>query len=425
MVVVVENLLELPIEILIQIFQLCSKVDLINIACSNKECYYLVIHFLCRYFEIRWSDIVSTSTVSNKLRNLRYSTCLVFYNGDNPFYSGPPWDDINRNYLRILKFCTPEKLKTLYIIKSKITDSTLQTTLKLFRNIQNLRLEDCSDVTTLSLTYLGNLSSLRRLHVNSCDITDYDISKLTQLPQLGDLSIVLCPKITETSLKHVSRIITLQRFQYCEYGLQPPNGFTNLANLTKLKTLDIGGCLIRKDELLYVIRSLTSLNILNIGGTEITNADLSHILNIVSLTRLGLAGCGITDEKIDILHHLKSLKVLDLSWHEDITDVGMSYISKITSLRSLSLRFCNKITDDGISYLRLLPFLEVLDVSVCELLTDLTLITFRSFPSLKVVHVNECTEITNHGISYLKSIRNVKFEERDFHLEDRENLSSM
>ena len=97
------------------------------------------------------------------------------------------------------------------------------------------------------------------------------------------------------------------------------------------------------------------------------------------------------------------------------------------ALTGLSLCFCNNITDDGVKLLKALKFLRRLDVSVCESLTDASLLSISSFPSLKVIHLNECISITNDGIEFVKtnSPRKIRFEERDFDLEEREDLSSM
>lgn len=421
-----ENLLELPPEILVQIFKLCSKDDLIKVACSNKECYCLVIHFLCHYFEIHWSDIVVSAPITHQLRNLKYASCLVLFNGYNPFYEVPPWIEVSRNYLRILKFCNPQELKTLCIIKSKIIDSALETTLRTFDCLQYLRIEECNEVSSDGLNHLLDLISLKRLHINACSITDVDIERLHKLPLLEDLSLVLCPKITEMSLKHISKITTLTRLQYCEYGVLPSNGFKELSNLKKLKTLDISGCVIDDINLKYLMENFARLDVLNVGGIELTPNELVAVSNISNLTRLGLSGCYINDAQIPLLQkNLKHLKVLDLSWNTDISDKGVSNISKMKQLTSLSLRFSSLITDDGVAMLRTLPYLRVLDLSVCELLTDACLIYIALFPLLKVLSIIEITNITPLGIQNLARKTNIIFEEKDFNLEDRENLSSL
>lgn len=419
-------LLDLPPEMLVRIFMHCPRGDLVRISQCNKLCYNLVVNFLCQYFQINWWSITARHVIQPRLPNLRYAQCLVFQTSDNPFDEGPAWAEVDTNYAHVLRFCDKQKLKTLHLGKNKMTDAVFEWTLERFGGtLESLKLDKCSELTTKSLSTLGDLCCVQTLHISACGITDADVLSLTRLQCLHDLSIVLCPKITNKSLEYISGMFTLRRLHYAEYGILNPHGFECLAHLCDLEVLDIGGCLIGKDDFIRVMSNLKKLSVLNVGSIIINEEELTCISHLRALTRLGLSGCNIMDEELVCLHALKSLNTLDLSWHNDISDAGLVLISRMDSLHALSLKFCNKVTDDGIRLLEGLSQLRVLDISVCELLTDLCLVYIGTFPSIRVLYCTECAGITEVGEHRLRALRNeICFEDGDFELEDAVNLAA-
>ena len=87
-----------------------------------------------------------------------------------------------------------------------------------------------------------------------------------------------------------------------------------------------------------------------LGGTDITNADLSHVKGLPYLEYLALGNTQITDTGLRHLKRLSKLQILVLD-NTQITDAGLLHLQGIKNLRRLHLHG-TQVTDEGVKKLQ-------------------------------------------------------------------------
>src|SRR4029077_18963861 len=112
-----------------------------------------------------------------------------------------------------------------------------------------------------------------------------------------------------------------------------------------------------------VIRDPTGAIVeVSLARTWATDNDIERIAQIKSLKRLDLSFTNVTDRGIEHLQQLQQLEELTLDTAEFITDAAMSYLRANRRLRKLVLRGTD-ITDVGLPYIASLTALKSLDLS--------------------------------------------------------------
>ncbi|KAJ8382020.1 hypothetical protein SKAU_G00027980 [Synaphobranchus kaupii] len=195
----------------------------------------------------------------------------------------------------------------------QITDSSLGRIAQYLKNLEVLELGGCSNITNTGLLLIAwGLHRLKSLNLRSCrHVSDVGIGHLAGMTRsaaegclnLEYLTLQDCQKLTDLSLKHISK------------------------GLTKLKVLNLSFC----------------------GG--ISDAGMIHLSHMTSLWSLNLRSCdNISDTGIMHLA-MGSLRLsgLDVSFCDKIGDQSLAYIAQgLYQLKSLSLCSCH-ISDDGIN----------------------------------------------------------------------------
>src|SRR5258708_206317 len=100
----------------------------------------------------------------------------------------------------------------------------------------------------------------------------------------------------------------------------------------------------------------------SLARTWATDNDIERVAEIKSLKRLDLSFTYVTDRGIERLQQLQQLEELTLDTAEFITDAAMSYLRANRRLRKLVLRGTD-ITDVGLPYIASLTALKSLDLS--------------------------------------------------------------
>jgi len=100
----------------------------------------------------------------------------------------------------------------------------------------------------------------------------------------------------------------------------------------------------------------------SLARTWATDNDIERVAEIKSLKRLDLSFTYVTDRGIERLQLLQQLEELTLDTAEFITDAAMSYLRANARLRKLVLRGTD-ITDVGLPYIATLTALRSLDLS--------------------------------------------------------------
>jgi internalin A len=134
-------------------------------------------------------------------------------------------------------------------------------------------------------------------------------------------------------------------------------GLSNLAGLTSLSHLSLSGTQATDAGLVH-LEGLTKLSHLDLRGPRITSTGLAHLKGLTSLAALTLSGTQVNDAGLMHLAGLTSLSELDLS-HTQGTDAGLVHLAGLTSLSELDLSH-TQVTDAGLVQLKRLTNLSEL-----------------------------------------------------------------
>ncbi len=240
--------------------------------------------------------------------------------------------------------------------------------------------------------FIGGIS--RSLAANP-DFKSADLAGLVEEMREKDvpgLSLAGCSSIRDDDLRLLARVPKL-RHLVLGGGWEPPlitaEGLTHLQALEELETLDLAG--------------------------------LSSFVFAPSplLARLGIEGVrdggkrdGVTDEQLQPLNLLGSLREVDLSLCPRITAKALAHLKGLKNLHTLRLRgtnlgddaiaeiarfagkitdlslACTPITDESLPVLAALRHLTRLDITGCVHLTDAGLMSLAASESLRQVVVN-------------------------------------
>lgn len=132
-----------------------------------------------------------------------------------------------------------------------------------------------------------------------------------------------------------------------------------------------------------------------------------------SLTQLRARS--LSDADIMLLQQFSQLNYLDFSggWKvEDakLIDAGLKKLSELNlpKLEELMLGYCNKITDDGMQFVATIKTLKYLSLAPCPRITDVGLSNLISSTSLETLDLRGCTCITDRGLGYLNKMQHLK-----------------
>ena len=215
--------------------------------------------------------------------------------------------------------------------------------------LTELSLTTRSPITSLS--FVSGLTDLRRLSVNSYDVTLSDFSDLAGLTRLE--SLTLYPRGV-TSLTGLECLTDLRELNLSGDGSYPdldplaglhsletislphnetvPYDTSGLAGLTKVKDLSLSGTVANLDGL----ATMTGLESLSISSVypDYPALDLSPLASLTGLKRLYL-NCNVIGDDITPLGKMTGLETLDINIGQGLRD--LSPLAALPHLASLSV----------------------------------------------------------------------------------------
>jgi serine/threonine protein kinase len=160
------------------------------------------------------------------------------------------------------------------------------------------------------------------------------------------------------------------------------------------------------DQVLEHISHIKSLRYINLSNTEITDVGLQHIVDLPILDELDLGNTNLTSSGIAALTRVKSLRELNLS-NLPINEKAVKYLQQATNLVGLTI--CNStITDSDIRALSGLKNLRMLRIDSNQRLTGECLKYVAVLPSLIELHICGC-KIKPEATRYLKTMPKLTF----------------
>jgi len=276
-----------------------------------------------------------------------------------------------------------QSLKVLNISPSRMTDAGLTSIAKL-RSLEVMHLEGNDKMSNDSLKALTQLPALRHLRLIG-PFTDSAMTHLAAMPALRVLWLDTT-NVTDAGLQRLSQSKSIERL--CLHWLDKitDRGVAHLRNMPQLKGLNVMHASLR-DASLKLLATMPNIDYLHLPNEGLTDAGVAHLSKLTGLKylwvncasnspltdeslqvigglhrleELHIVGTGFTAEGVAHLFGLKGLQVLSLGASEVDNDY-LKQFAKLKSLRSLSWAFDNNVTLSGLKALDGLPTLETLN----------------------------------------------------------------
>lgn len=263
-----------------------------------------------------------------------------------------------------------------------------------------------------SLDGLSNLKTLSSLVLGNDTVDDLDLTRLSKLHHLTNLSLsgkavhdvtslaglrkLRNLNLSSTSVSDLTPLAPLESLETLSLSGTPVGDLTPISGLTRLKRLDLTQTPMSD---LSPVAGLTSLNELSIVSTRVS--DLTPLAGLPRLRSLLLGGT-VTDG-VRCLAELKSLEEL----HIEITDdsplediVAVLRSGQLTTLTYLGIRG-NRFSDDTLVPLKLssVEQLVLRDTSI----SDQSVQHIAAMSRLKLVDVRG-TRVSKRGVKQLKTM---------------------
>ena len=280
----------------------------------------------------------------------------------------------------------------------EVTDNSLGRIATHCKNLQELDLGGCSKITNTGLLLISwGLKRIRRLNLRSCwQISDLGIGHLTGAAadspqavsapsragarQLEDLCLQDCQKVTDESLKHISDGLPKVEKLNLSFCLSVTDtGLKSLAQMPTLQDLNLRSC-DNVSDIGVGFLGTTNSNNNNSGNSgftspltrldvsfcdRVTDSSMAHVGNgLVNLTSLSLSACGITDVGVARISRdlAKVLEVLNIGQCSKVTDEGLASIAKnMKVLTSVDLYGCTNVTAKGLKSLEKVKTLKTMN----------------------------------------------------------------
>lgn len=228
-------------------------------------------------------------------------------------------------------------------------------------------------------------------------------------------------------------LIQLKKLKHLEFERSAPTKdqlgkLKSLPNLTFLQLFRAD----LSDEAVEVISTFPALQQLRCGQTRIGDSALSHLRNLKTLRALDLSDCNrVSDTGLAYLAESPELSFLKV-WGPQITDSGMDSIGRMTKLKVLGLNdtavtdggiqklaglkqlteihlFRTSVSDQGIEILSQLP--EMLQMNLRDTkISDLAIASLATLPKLEKLDLSETNSpgFTDAAAPYFAKMKNLK-----------------
>jgi len=255
------------------------------------------------------------------------------------------------------------------------------------------------------LQQLSKLSKLTSIRLNETQITDAGLETIGRLNNLTNLDLRGC-SVSNTGIAHLVGLSKLRALRLSgESGVTSVDdgALADIGKLTNLKALLLDHLWV--GENLLDLAPLQNLEELYLAKTLIDDTSLAALKQHPRLKKLRISQTQITDAGLEQLTALTHLIDLDLSENSVISDAGMSHLSKMTTLTKLNL-WRVALSDSGIQQLAGLVKMQWLNLDNTSLSDD-GLIHLEGMKDILFLHLGSTT-ITDAGLPQLAGLATLK-----------------
>jgi len=211
-------------------------------------------------------------------------------------------------------------------------------------------------ITDKGMSHIAKLTNLKDLSLFGCPITNEGLAKLTVLKSLKSLYLYET-KITIGGLAKLNDLTNIE-YLVVKPAAKDYSGL-NISGLTKLEKLTIGtphrGGVIR-DEDLACLSKLNRLRWFQISSAvkkpmAISDTGMANLAGLTNMERLTIGGPNLTDDGLRHLANMNRLDLLNIIGGK-LTDKGLRHLEGLKSLTYLSIRAENEFSPEALEHLQ-------------------------------------------------------------------------
>uniref|UniRef100_J3NAR5 F-box/LRR-repeat protein 15-like leucin rich repeat domain-containing protein n=1 Tax=Oryza brachyantha TaxID=4533 RepID=J3NAR5_ORYBR len=236
----------------------------------------------------------------------------------------------------------------------KITDVSLAAITTSCPSLISLRMESCSLLCSEGLQLIGKrCTHLEELDLTDTDLDDEGLKALSRCSKLSSLKIGICLRITDEGLSHISKSCPdLRDIDLYRSGAISDEGVTCMAQgCPMLESINLSYCTKITDCSLRSLSKCIKLNTLEIRGCPmVSSAGLAEIATGCRLlSKLDIKKCfKINDLGMIFLSQFShNLRQINLSYCS-VTDIGLISLSSIFGLQNVTIVHLSGVTPNGL-----------------------------------------------------------------------------
>jgi len=233
---------------------------------------------------------------------------------------------------------------------------------------------------------LGN-GTLENLDLSYTNVVDADLLNIADLSKLRRLNLTGCTEITDNAIAYLSDAVNLEQLRLARTSISKA-ALASMWNLKSLRHLDLAYTPI-SDDALANLAFLPALETLDLEGTQVRGTGLTYIRKLPELSTLNISRTFVDDIGFENLPPNISLTQLVFN-QTKVGDYSMTLISTFSNLEELEMAECNNISDIGFDKLRGLSGLTKLSMYGTTI-SDHHVESLTRFKSLKNLSVELAT----------------------------------
>ncbi len=205
------------------------------------------------------------------------------------------------------------QLTELNLAETRVSNTGLVSVAEV-KTLRSLTLGNLRGVDDLGVKHLSSLKELKSLTITACPVTDQVFTTLAELDGLQVLNLSICPDIYGkgfqllTTKGHFKNLRELQvsGSKFGNYGMDQLNKLPQL-EILRASRCEMAGATIMG------LTGCDRLKVLDLSGNSFFDDNMKIVSRLKNLEELRLAQInGLTDESLNSLKIMKSLKILDL-----------------------------------------------------------------------------------------------------------------